>query len=70
MPVSEASRQRPPEERFCLIAARLCSTSAFMGRLTDLLVVLQTPKWLCFSNLRGLDLKRNADDLARRLLTR
>jgi len=70
VPVSEASRRRPPEESFCLIAARLCLTSAFMRRLVGLLVVLQTPKWRSFSNLRGVDLTRNADDLVRRLLTR
>ncbi len=43
MPVSEASGQRP-KEGFCHIAARLCLTLAFMGFLTDLQVVLQTPK--------------------------
>jgi len=41
-----------------------------MGRLVGLLVVLQTPKWRSFSNLRGVDLTRNADNLVRRLLTR
>jgi hypothetical protein len=43
VPVSEASGQRP-KEGFCHIAARLCLTLAFMGFLTDLQVVLQTPK--------------------------
>jgi len=41
-----------------------------MGRLTDLLLVLQPSKWLSFSNLHGLGLLQTAEDLARRLLSK